>query len=270
MTDLPLIPDLDLVRQVHDIEVAYTASRLSVLGRLANNPVGVEIRDLGDGGRFLQARYIPNNHFNRVAGLTDTHAGQLESLARTYAERGIRNAFDVVPGLTPTTVLNELRRLGYGHDRFHTASVGRPRAAPDTAPGVTVEKVTVATLEEFLDCHCRGWGVGDPEGFKANVRGWLTEPGWNLYLARVYDRPAATAILFIQGGQAYCADSACDPEFRGRGAHSALLGRRLEDAGKMGCEIVSAGADFMSTSHRNMLRAGFSTLYTKSVWMKPA
>ena len=265
---LPPIPNADIVRRVHLAESRYTASRLGVLARLPNNPVGIEIRDLEDGGLAMQARFIPNMHFNRVAGLTD--ASKVGVLTAWYRDRGITGHFDVVPGFTPEAVIAELWAYNFSHVSFHATLFARPASAQPSAPGVTVELVDATTLEEFLDCHCRGWEIPNLEGFKANTRGWLTEPGWRLYLARYYDRPAGTAILFQDGNTAYCADSACDPELRGHGVHAALLARRLEDAGALGCDLVCAMAAYLSTSHRNMIRAGFSLLHTKSVWAERA
>ena len=268
MTDIapPLAPSAEIVRRVLMAESHYTRSRLTVLRNLPGNPVRVEVRDLGDGALAMQARYIPNVHFNRVTGLADAHACEVAGLVGWYRDARVGGAFDVVPAFTPASVTAALREEGFGHHRFHTNLYARPSRAPAAAPGVTVEKVDAATLDEFLNCHCRGWGIGDPEGFKNNVRGWLNAPGWNLYLGRYEGRAAGTAILFEHEGSGYCADSACDPAFRGRGVHAALLHRRLEDAGKLGCELVCSGADYLSTSHRNMIRAGFATLHTKSIW----
>ena len=111
-------------------------------------------------------------------------------------------------------------------------------------------------LEEFLDAHAAGWQIPDPQGFKANVRGWLGQPGWSLYLARVDGRPAATGILYVHDRVGYCADAATDPAFRGRGLQTAMLRRRIADAHAAGVDFVCSGADYLSTSHRNMERVG--------------
>jgi hypothetical protein len=263
----PIVPSADLARRIHAAEVVYTRQRLGVLHRLTGNPVNVEIEDLGDGGWFLQARYIPNIHFNRVCGLTEAHIPRLGELADRYAERGVAGVFDIVPGLTPEPVTEALKQLGIGHKSFHATLVGLPANAPPRAPGVTVEVVTAETLEEFLDCHCRGWSIPEPhDGFKNNVRGWGQEPDWTLYLARLNGEAAGTAVRSQFGAMGYCADSACDPAYRGHGVHAALLHQRLEDAGLDGAQLVCAMANVGSTSHRNMVRAGFALAYTKSIW----
>jgi GNAT superfamily N-acetyltransferase len=100
----------------------------------------------------------------------------------------------------------------------------------------------------------------------SNTRPWLGQPGWSLYLARAEGRAVATAILFVSKGVGYLADSATDPAFRGRGIHSAQLRRRAQDARAAGVEFVCSGADFLSTSHRNMERVGMRLLFLRSIW----
>jgi ribosomal protein S18 acetylase RimI-like enzyme len=78
--------------------------------------------------------------------------------------------------------------------------------------------------------------------------------------------PVATAILFVHAGVGYFADSATDPAFRGRGLHAALLRRRLRDASAAGVDFVCSGADFLSTSHRNMERIGMRLLFLRAIW----
>jgi ribosomal protein S18 acetylase RimI-like enzyme len=123
-------------------------------------------------------------------------------------------------------------------------------------------------MEDFLRAYVAGWGIPEAarEQFKANVRRWFGEPGWSLYLARVDGRPAAAAILFVHAGVGYFADAATDPAFRSRGIHAALLRRRWRDASAAGVDFVCSGADFLSTSHRNMERAGMRLLFLRAIW----
>jgi hypothetical protein len=98
------------------------------------------------------------------------------------------------------------------------------------------------------------------------VRGWLGEPGWSLYLARLDGLPAATGILYVRDRVGYCADAATVPAFRGRGLQGALLRRRIADAGAAGVDFVSSGATFLSTSHRNMERVGMRVQFVRAIW----
>jgi hypothetical protein len=264
----PIVPDVDIVRRVMRAESRYTLSRLSVLHRLPGNPVGVETEEMGD-ALALSARYIPNPGMNRVVGLGDDRADQVGRLDAWFRNRGVAGVFETIPGLSGEPLARALASAGYVQTRWHATLCAAP-FPPDRAPpaGVTVEHVGAATLDTFLETHCRGWAIPDPAGFKTNVAGWIEEPGWRLYLGRLNGEPAGTAILFTLDGVGYCADSACDPAFRGHGVHAALLHRRMVDAGGLGCDLVCAMADYLSTSHRNMVRAGFALLHTKSIWTR--
>ena len=262
-----LIPSLDLVRRTVRTEAAYTLSRLQVLERLPGNPVGVAYRQLDDGVVAFMARHLPVPSFNCVVGLRAGQEHHVEPLVRWYRDNGVTAQFALVPGLSDAKLGRELARLGYYQSGFHTAVICEPDLALADAGGIVIETVTTAgLLEEFLDVHAAGWQIPDPQGFKANVRGWLGLPGWSLYLARVDGRPAATGILYVHDRVGYCADAATDPIFRGRGLQTAMLRRRIADAKTAGVDFVCSGAQYLSTSNRNMERVGMRVLFVRSIW----
>ena len=262
-----LVPSLDLVRRTVRTEAAYTLSRLQVLERLPGNPVGVAYRRLEDGAVALMARHLPVPSFNTVVGVCEAHAPQLEALAAWYRDAGIKPRFELVPGLCEAKVAAELARLGLFQSSFHASLIGEAAMPTPAGDLPAIERVAdAAVLEEFLDAHAAGWQIPDPQGFKANVRGWLGQPGWSLYLARVDGRPAATGILYVHHRVAYCADAATDPAFRGRGLQTAMLRQRMADAGAAGADFVCSGAAYLSTSHRNMERVGMRVQFVRAAW----
>jgi hypothetical protein len=72
--------------------------------------------------------------------------------------------------------------------------------------------------------------------------------------------------MHVNGEVGYLADGATDPTFCRRGLHTALLRRRIQDAGASGCAFVCSGADFLSASHRNMERIGMRIQFTRTYW----
>jgi GNAT superfamily N-acetyltransferase len=118
---------------------------------------------------------------------------------------------------------------------------------------------------------------------------WLLEfnervvgrPGWSCYVAYDGDAPAGAGALFVPpradpstgrvGGLGpatlpakigWLGFGATLPEYRGRGAQSAILAGRIEDARKQGCSTVVTETGELdegrpSSSYRNILRAGF-------------
>jgi hypothetical protein len=266
-TATKLIPSLDLIKRVVAAEAAYTLSRIQVLERLPGNPVGVAYRQPDDGVVAFMARHLPVPSFNSVVGLRAGQEHHIEPLVAWYRDNGVKPRFEMVPGLGDAKLGRELARLGYFQSGFHTSVICEPDLPLPDAGEIAIETVTTpGVLEEFLDAHAAGWSIPDLKGFKANVRGWLGQPGWSLYLARAGGRPAATGILYVQDRVGYCADAATDPAFRRRGLQPAMLRRRIADAHAAGVDVVCSGAEYLSTSHRNMERVGLRVLFVRSVW----
>jgi GNAT superfamily N-acetyltransferase len=263
-----LIPSLRVVRRTLECEIAYTISRMRVLERLPGNPVGIAIREPEGGPVALMARHLPVPSFNTVVGLRAGCERHIEPLSTWYRAEGVKARFETVPGYYDPALGRELARLGYYQSGFHTSLVCEPdQAMPAKADGIDIKRVAeAAVLDEFLGTHAAGWKIPDVQGFKDNVRGWLGQTGWSLYLARIDGKPAATAILYVADKVAYCADAATDPAFRGRGLQSALLARRIADARDAGVDFVCSGAEFLSQSHRNMERAGMRVQFVRSLW----
>lgn len=265
---LRLAPSIELTRRVVEVATAYTISGMKILERIPGNPVGIACRKIGD-ATALSAQNLPSTSFNSVVGLRAGHAQQIEPLVEWYRERGQEARFEIAAGDYDPALGRELARLGFFQSGFHAALISE--IEPDIAApaGISVEPVmTTADREDFLTAYVAGHGVPDAirEQFKVNVRPWLGEPDWSLYLARVDGRPAAAAILFVHAGVGYFADAATDPAFRRRGLHSALLVRRLRDARAEGVDFVCGDAEFLSTSHRNMERAGMRLLFLRAIW----
>ncbi len=151
--------------------------------------------------------------------------------------------------------------------------IGEADADETTASDVsTAPVVSAIDMEDFLAAYVAGWCVPEEarQQFKANVRAWPEQPGWSLYVARIDERPVASAILFLHEGVGYFADCAVDPFFRRRGLHAALLRRRWRDAREAGVDCVCSGAAFLSTSHRNMERVGMQLLFLRAIWTRLA
>jgi Acetyltransferase (GNAT) domain len=262
-----LVPSLDLVRRTVAIEAAYTLSRLQVLERLPGNPVGIAYREPAEGVTALMARHLPVPFFNSVAGLRKGQENLIEPLVAWYRAHGVAGRFELVPGLDDPALGRELARLGYFQSGFHVSLICAPQAHAADAGNIAVERIAdPAALEEFLDTHAAGWGVPDPQGFKANVRGWLAQDGWSLYLGRLDGKLAATGILYIRDKVGYCADAATVPAFRGNGLQCALLRRRIAEASAAGVDFICSGAFYLSTSHRNMERVGMRTQFVRALW----
>jgi hypothetical protein len=263
-----LVPSLDLVHRVTEVTTAYTIARMRILESIPGNPIGIAYQTV-DNVVALMAQNLPSPAFNSVVGLRHGQADRIPALVKWYRDHGVPGRFEITSGDNDPALGRELVRLGFFQSGCHAALIREPDLDVSVPGDIAVERVMSAEqMEEFLAAYVVGWRIPETahDQFKQNVRPWLGQPGWSLYLARAEGRAAAAATLFIQGGVGYFADSATDPAFRGRGLHSALLRCRLRDASAAGVDFVCSGAQFLSTSHRNMERIGMRLLFLQSIW----
>jgi ribosomal protein S18 acetylase RimI-like enzyme len=265
-TNGEMVPSLSRVQRTLAADIAYTISRMKVLERLPGNPIGIGYRWVDDTAVALTAHLPP---FCRVIGLRAEHGAQIEPLVSWYRDHGVKPAFEMVPGHYDESLGRELTRFGFYQSRFHVSLIGEPAQVAGADGQITIEPVTEAeSMEAYLDAYVAGWQIAEEDHvqFKTNVRPWLDQPGWSLYVGRANGAPAAAATLYLHDGVGYLADAATDPAFRGQGFQSALLRRRIHDAGAAGADLVFSGAASFSASHRNMERAGMRVQFVRSVW----
>ena len=242
-------------------EVEYTAARAGVIGRRPGNPFGVAMRR--EGAVFAcQVAGVPSPWLNRVIGLGEAQAGLVARLRPWFG--AVAPRFETTPDSLGPGLGQALVEAGLvpGDGDALVWGAGRGGAVPE---GVSLVE-DAAALEDFLDAHLVGLElpVAVHEGAKANMRGWLGVPGFQLLLAHEGGVPAGACALHRQGGQTYVADMSTRPEWRGRGVQTRLLAAAHALHGEGG--IVWARCRFLSQSHRNLQRAGLGTLCTTVFW----
>jgi GNAT superfamily N-acetyltransferase len=265
MTASIFIPDLDDVRRAQGVIGAYTRTRLEIIAARPGNPMGAEAREFGE-AVALRAPGSSGGHFNYGYGFCDEQIEHIPALIEWYAA-GAGGSFELAPGREIAQTAKLLAAAGYVQTGFHATFAGPAEMANAPSAGVEVRPVEGEDdLKIFADVYHLGWAI---TGFRIPMKPWLTAPGWSLYLARCDGEPAGMAIVYVRGEDAYLADSAVDPRFRGRGVHRALLDRRCDDARAAGATRIFSGANFLSTSCRNMLRKGLVLLYTEAILTGP-
>ncbi|HEX6598250.1 MAG TPA: GNAT family N-acetyltransferase [Gemmatimonadaceae bacterium] len=132
-------------------------------------------------------------------------------------------------------------------------------------PCIQVVSASVSDGPQFMDLV--GAQMGIPEELRYGIVSTIGEPGWHFYFAMADERPVAGAAMFIYGGGAWLGLAGTLPEYRNRGAQTALLIRRMQDARRVGCRWVTAEAFPESgepnPSLRNMKRLGLRELYQR-------
>jgi GNAT superfamily N-acetyltransferase len=136
---------------------------------------------------------------------------------------------------------------------------------PVPPDGMTIEKIGHQQIDLWTLTVSQGFAEHFPvtqellEVMKMFASGAETE----CYLARVDGKVAGGATLAIRNGVAGLFGASTLPAFRGRGVQTALLHARLLRAAAAGCDLAVSLALPGSTSQRNIVRQGFSVLYTR-------
>jgi GNAT superfamily N-acetyltransferase len=213
------------------------------------SPELCELAEIG-GAVCLKLPRLEGRIFNRVLGLDSVD--HLEEIADFYGDtqwwvsdsRGLGAELEA-RGFAPD----------YGWMKFSRGV--SPRRATSELSVVPVEP---SGAGDFAAVVVGGYGLpGWTDPFAANVVG---RPGWSCYVAYDGGQPAGAGALYVDGGVGWLGLSATLPEYRGRGAQSAILAARIEDARRQGCATVvtetgELADDRPSSSYRNILRAGF-------------
>jgi hypothetical protein len=131
--------------------------------------------------------------------------------------------------------------------------------------GVAIDKVA----KEHLDIWTLTVSQGFSEKFPVTqemldvMRVFAGGPNVECYLARMEGAVAGGATMAIREGVAGLFGASTLPAFRNRGVQTALLRARLARALEANCDLAVCLAQPASASQRNVMRYGFSVLYTR-------
>ena len=239
---------------------------------------GVVVREL-EAGRLLAATRVDILELNRFLGVGLTSApsdAALEEMIQVLAEVGSPRYFvPVAPTEASRDVGRRLEDLGlrsYNNwMRLTREVVDLPEVAPSS---VTVARIGPADAAGF------GRILAEAFGFSPTIAPLATavigRPAWHHYLAYENDEPVATAAMYVAGPGAWLGFAATLASHRGRGAQTALVIRRLQDAARENCRWVSVETAEETSerevpSFRNLTRLGFSVAYRRPnyLWEAP-
>ena len=244
------------------------ASALNRALNLPGNPLGVTILEMHGLRGSIVASLPELPWFNLVSGLNEANVQQLPALLEEYANRGIAPSISLWAAHLTPFVGAALLELGFALQRRSSTLYAVPeRLEVEPAIGVTVSELAagqaVGTFDGLLSA---GYGFTNPNQCRL-LQLENEDEGVRRYLGYVDGSPAAAAALTVHDDIAYLAGASTIPSARGRGAQTALIRRRLNDA--VACSslvVVTTATD--SQSQHNLERLGFGTAQIKTVWAR--
>jgi GNAT superfamily N-acetyltransferase len=254
----------ELVRRLEEAIETFSVRRLATLAALPDNPTGLELERYGEVVAPACPARPDVDFLNRVGRLSPDNAGRVGELVARYRRLGIRAWFELAPHPEFERLAEALADAGAAQVGFYTALYGSAEPAGEEPADVRATRADPAAAEPAarLLLHAHGAPADALEAGAASIVG----TGASLYVATVDGVRAGAAALSTTGGVGLLALAATLPEFRRRGAQTALIRARLEDAAASGCDVVATVAEFASPSQRNLERAGLRIAYTKAVW----
>ncbi len=208
-----------------------------------------EVAEIG-GATCMALRRLPNRIFCRVAGLASTDP--LDDIAAFYGDTPwwIADSHRLGP---------ELEQLGFEPD-YGWMKFSRGVGPREARSGLHVARVDADRAADFARVVAAGYEL--PEWAAPVAANVVGRPGWSCYVAYEGDEPAGAGALFVHEGVGWLGFASTIDRFRGRGAQSAILAARIEDARQQRCRTVVTETGQLeesrpSSSYRNILRAGF-------------
>ncbi|MHB1986425.1 MAG: GNAT family N-acetyltransferase [Acidimicrobiales bacterium] len=135
------------------------------------------------------------------------------------------------------------------------------------AEGVRIEAVEDLTaLARWQEMAASGFGYSTEAERRTSdlyARAAFGVPGEHLYLAHLDGRPVGVATLTVNRTTATLGGMATLALARRRGVQAALIRHRLSAATRFGCDIAVSTAEPGKGSERNLLRRGFTVMYSK-------
>jgi GNAT superfamily N-acetyltransferase len=257
--------DLALVRRLEAAELRVSEN--CVVAWLEAHPASSTVAEPVAGGVALFFGATSPLSQALAIGMEGPVSGEeFARLESFFALRGAPPVISLCPFAHPT-LLEHVARRGYRITHFeHTLVRGLDDELPAIA-GPPVRLIEPGESRLWTDTVMTGFADGGPvsEEMAAMFEVFTAARRSRCYLAEIDGVPAAGASASFGDEIAIFYCDATLPGFRGRGAQSALIARRLRDARAAGCGIAMASTFPGTPSQRNYERAGFRVAYTKAM-----
>ncbi|HWU88027.1 MAG TPA: hypothetical protein VN253_12160 [Kofleriaceae bacterium] len=267
---MPLFMDQALARRLERTEGAI--GRSHVMARRALDPeVDATWHDFDGTYAFYDGTSSVLTQSFGLGVFAPTTAASLDAIEAFFERNGAspQHEVSIHAGVETLALLVE---RGYRPVELSNVLV-QPLPAPmdAAAPGLHVRTCTAADAEPWIEASAAGWADTPEIGALARsiARVVVANPLMTNFLVERNGTLIATASLGIHEGVALLAGASTIPAGRGLGAQSAVLGARLAEAHRRGCDLAMIVAAPGSSSQRNAERRGFRVAYARTKWLRP-
>jgi hypothetical protein len=266
----PLILDLALARRIELAEAHAAVDCAEALERMRPGGLGAVERIAGGFAIYCGA----GSPVTQAVGLGLDGAVSEEEFDRLEAFYRSRNEavrVETCP-LADASLVRHFGERGYRVTEFSNV-MALPLRGASSAAATTGYPPAGVTIERIGNQQMDLWTLTVSQGFSENfpvtqeilevMKMFALGANVQCYLAQVEGAVAGGATLALREGVAGLFGASTLPAFRNRGVQTALLKERLGRAMTENCDLAVCIAQPGSSSERNVVRQGFSVLYTR-------
>jgi len=243
----------------------------------ARSALGMDAVRIGGGILTMMSHDPTGGYWSKAVGLglgETLRAATVDEILRLATDHGVPSlTFQVAPHAHPEGWERLLVERGLTPGAPFVKYFG---AIPDPGPDHTdlrIARLGPEDAAEYARVIRTGFGMpADPA-----MEAWFAEvptydDDWVTYGAWAGDDLAGVANLFVYGDVATLSGAATLPEFRRRGAQTALMTARIREGAARGCIWVSTetwpeSPGNPNPSQHNMQQLGLSELYVRQSWV---
>lgn len=206
--------------------------------------------------------------YNNVMGLgvaaLATEA-DLDHLLELYGEANLSFSLHLSPEAQPPELPQWLAARGLQHVGNSAKFYRGVETPSEISTELRIELAKTERAADFTRIAC----YGRNEVVSTWLEATIGRKNWWHYLAFTEENiPIAAGALYLDGPVGWLGWAATLPEYRRRGAQSALLNHRIREAVRLGCHWLSVdtGEDTPekpNSSYHNILKAGFQLAYLR-------
>jgi GNAT superfamily N-acetyltransferase len=259
-----------LFRSIASCEIKAWEDMYHAADKNISDKFGINVLSIGSACISI-AKNIDILAYNRVLGLGLTEPATekiVDEIILKYKEAGVNRFFiQLHPEASPSElkVWFEKRNIfQYNNWVKHYRGVENP---PQIDTELEIREVAnKKEAEEFGVIITKSFEWPDEMKYWfANLAG---RKCWKTYLAYDSAKPVATASLFVKDDCGWLSFATTLPDYRGKGAQSALITRRIQDAAELGCKVLTVetaedNAQQRSQSLQNIQKTGFEVAYIR-------
>jgi GNAT superfamily N-acetyltransferase len=250
------------------------AEAMYAYGRSAPADVlGVAVARIG-GGVAVSMRNDPTRYWSKTLGYTEPVTAELiDEVLDFYRKSDNSHAvLQIAPDALPADwdEIRAARGIRRGSEWVKLAAPIDEIPAADEGP-LRVGPVALSEAEEWAAVVTGAFGMTAP-GIAEMLAATVGRSRFRAYAVWAGEAIVAGANLFIADGVASLNAGATAPDFRGRGAQTALIHARIEAARAAGCHLVvsetgNPDPGESNSSLNNLRRAGLQPLYLRRNWV---